>query len=165
MDKLNRLNGILQFLECFVCYLWAEMMEALSLKCPTMWPMQGGFSLGWQGSHQKSRSAECNEKSGKIVKIAGNLYLHFLTKCLTKYDQKFSFPQIMVPSGTNTFLPEGGRAMLETKGLHVHFKQFSVWSNLQLIIPSCSNTVVLSYLVTWKSAFKGCYHKSFHNRK
>ena len=62
---------------------------------------------------------ERTDKSGKIVKYTGNLYLHFLTKCLSEYDQKFAFSAITVPARTLTFLPEGGRAMLEAKGLHV----------------------------------------------
>ena len=60
-----------------------------------------------------------DNSSGKIVKYTGNLYLHFLTKCLTEYDQKFSFSAITVPARTLTFLPKGGREMLEAKGLLV----------------------------------------------
>ena len=41
------------------------------------------------------------------------------TKCLSEYDQKFAFSALTVPARTLTFLPEGGRAMLEAKGLHV----------------------------------------------
>ena len=59
------------------------------------------------------------DKSGKIVKYTGNLYLHFLTKCLSEYDRKFAFSAITVPTRTLKFLPEGGRAMLGAKGLHV----------------------------------------------
>lgn len=62
---------------------------------------------------------EHTDKSGKIIKYTGNLYLHFLTKCLSGYDQKFAFSAIMVPAHTFTFVPEGGRAILEAKGLHV----------------------------------------------
>ena len=60
-----------------------------------------------------------DKSSGKIVKYTGNPYLHFLTKCLTEYDQKFSFSAITVPARTLTFLPEGEREMLEAKGLLV----------------------------------------------
>ena len=35
---------------------------------------------------------ECTDKSEKIVKCTGNLYLHFLTKRHTEYDQNFFFP-------------------------------------------------------------------------
>ena len=52
---------------------------------------------------------ERTDKSGKVVKYTGNLYLLSLTKCLTEYDQKFSFSAITVPACTLTFLPEGGR--------------------------------------------------------
>ena len=62
---------------------------------------------------------ERTDESGKIVKHTGNRYLHFLTKCLSEYDLKFAFSAITVPARTLTFLPEGGRAMLEAKGLHV----------------------------------------------
>ncbi|RMX57773.1 hypothetical protein pdam_00006752 [Pocillopora damicornis] len=65
------------------------------------------------------RVRERTDKSGKTVKYTGNLYLHFLTKCLSEYDQKFAFSAITVPTRTLTFLPEGGRAILEAKGLYV----------------------------------------------
>ena len=71
---------------------------------------------------------ESTDESGKLVKHTGNLYLHFLTKCLSEYDLKFAFSAITVPARTLTFLPEGGRAMLEANGLHlenelaVHFQ-------------------------------------------
>ena len=61
-------------------------------------------------------------KSGKIVKYTGNLYLHFLTKCLSEYDQKFTFSAITVPARTLKFLPERGRAVLAAKELHVEEK-------------------------------------------
>ena len=56
---------------------------------------------------------ERTDKSGKIVKYTGNLYLHFLTKLPPEYDQKFPFSAITVPAHTLTFLPEGGRTTLE----------------------------------------------------
>ena len=62
---------------------------------------------------------ERTDKAGKLVKYTGNLYLHFLTKYLSEYDQKFAFSAITVPARTLIFLSEGGRAMLEAKGLHV----------------------------------------------
>lgn len=58
-------------------------------------------------------------KSGKFVKYTGNVYLHFLTKCLKEFDQRFSFSAITVPSKTLTFLRDGSRESLEAKGLQV----------------------------------------------
>ena len=62
---------------------------------------------------------ERTDKSGKIVKYTGNLYLHFLTKCVSEYDQKFTFSAITVPARTLRFLSERGRAVLAAKELHV----------------------------------------------
>ena len=62
---------------------------------------------------------ERTDKSGKFVKYTGNVYLHFLTKCLKEFDQRFSFSAITVPSKTLTFLPDGSRESLEAKGLQV----------------------------------------------
>ena len=47
---------------------------------------------------------ERTDKSGKIVKHTGNVYLHYLTKCLRSYDQQFSFNAITVKR-TLSFLP------------------------------------------------------------
>ncbi|PFX17680.1 hypothetical protein AWC38_SpisGene17985 [Stylophora pistillata] len=62
---------------------------------------------------------ERTDKSGKVVRYTGNVYFHFLTKCLKEYDQKFEFSAITVPSRTLQFLSDGGKAMLQAKGLHV----------------------------------------------
>ena len=40
---------------------------------------------------------ERTDKSGKIVKYIGNIYLHYLTNCLKEYDQNFAFNAINVP--------------------------------------------------------------------
>lgn len=58
---------------------------------------------------------ERTEKSGKVVKYSGND--HDLKQCLKEYDQNFSFSAITVPARTLPFLPEGGQAVLEAKGL------------------------------------------------
>ena len=58
---------------------------------------------------------ERTEKSGKVVKYSGND--HYLKQCLKEYDQNFSFSAITVPARTLPFLPEGGQAVLEAKGL------------------------------------------------
>ena len=62
---------------------------------------------------------ERTEKSGKICRYTGNVYLHYLTKCLKDYNQNFSFRAVKVPSRTLTFLPEGSAAKLKEKGLQV----------------------------------------------
>ena len=62
---------------------------------------------------------ERTDKSGRVIRYTGNVYFHFLTKCLKEYDQKFEFSAITVPTRTLQFLPDGGKAMLEAKGLHV----------------------------------------------
>ena len=45
------------------------------------------------------RTHHCT-KSGKEKISFGNLYLHFLIKCLKQYDSKFKVSQIHVPSYT-----------------------------------------------------------------
>ena len=62
---------------------------------------------------------ERTDKSGKVVKYSGNVYFHFLTQCLKEYDQNFTFSSITVPTQTLKFLPEGGKAKLEARGLIV----------------------------------------------
>lgn len=62
---------------------------------------------------------ERTDKSGKQVKYTGNVYLHYLTKCLREYDQNFAFNAILVPSRTLEFLPDGSRKKLTEKGLQI----------------------------------------------
>lgn len=62
---------------------------------------------------------ERTDKSGKIVKYSGNVYLHYLTSCLREYDQNFSFHAITVPSRTLKYLPRGSRETLLAKSLQV----------------------------------------------
>ena len=62
---------------------------------------------------------ERTDKSGKVVKYTGNVYLHYLTNCLKEYDQNFSFHAITVPSRTLKHLPRGSRETLTAKGLQV----------------------------------------------
>ena len=66
---------------------------------------------------------ERTDKTGKISKYTGNVYLHYLTKCLKEFDQKFSFSAINVPIRTLTFLPDGSRERLSRKGLQVEDEQ------------------------------------------
>jgi hypothetical protein len=62
---------------------------------------------------------EHTDKSGKHVKHMGNVYLHYLTKCLKEFDQNFSFGAVNVPARTLTFLPKRSSEKLREKGLHV----------------------------------------------
>ena len=62
---------------------------------------------------------ERTDKSGKIVRYTGNVYLHYLTNCLKEYDQNFSFHAITVPSSKLKHLPKGSRDKLVAKGLQV----------------------------------------------
>ena len=66
---------------------------------------------------------ERTDKTGKISKYTGIVYLHYLTKCLKEFDQNFSFSAINVPIRTLTFLPEGSRERLSSKGLQVEDEQ------------------------------------------
>jgi hypothetical protein len=40
---------------------------------------------------------ERTDKSGKVVKYTGNVYLHYLTNCLKEYDQNFPFKIMQSP--------------------------------------------------------------------
>ncbi len=62
---------------------------------------------------------ERTDRSGKVVKYSGNVYLHFLTRCLKEYDQNFSFNAIRVPMNTLKLLPKGSKENLQAKGLTV----------------------------------------------
>ena len=66
---------------------------------------------------------ERTDRSGKLVKYTGNVYLHFLTKCLKEFDQNFKFSAVTVPSKTRKFLPDGSRENLEAKGLKVEYDE------------------------------------------
>lgn len=66
---------------------------------------------------------ERTDKSGKLVKYTGNVYLHFLTNCLKEFDQNFRFSAVTVPSKTLKFLPDGSRENLEAKELKVEYDE------------------------------------------
>ena len=66
---------------------------------------------------------ERTDKSGKLVKYTGNVYLHLLTKCLKEFDQNFKFSAVTVPSKTLKFLPDGSCKNLEAKGLKVEYDE------------------------------------------
>lgn len=82
--------------------------------------MQGGFLLADKVVVKSVGVRERIDKLlGKIVKYIGNFYLYFLIKCFIEYDQKFFFSVITVFVRIFIFLFEGGREMLEVKGLFV----------------------------------------------
>eukprot|EP00794_Sanderia_malayensis_P005835 gene5835-6532_t len=60
---------------------------------------------------------EITDKDGKQKRYTGNIYLHYLTKCLMSYDQKFDFVKVNVPKGTQELLPAHAVESLRAKGL------------------------------------------------
>ena len=49
------------------------------------------------------------------MKYTGNVYLHFLTKCLKEFEQNFKFSAVTVTSKTLKFIPDGISKNLEAK--------------------------------------------------
>ena len=49
------------------------------------------------------------------MKYLGNIYLHFLTKCLKQHDSNFAFEKIVVTKNTQDSLPDSINLMLEAK--------------------------------------------------
>ena len=49
------------------------------------------------------------------MKYLGNIYLHFLTKCLKEHDSNFAFEKIVVTKNTQDLLPDSITLMLEAK--------------------------------------------------
>ena len=66
---------------------------------------------------------ERTDKSGKLVKYTGNVYLYFLTKCPKEFDQNVKFSAVTMPSKTLKFLPDGSRENLEAKWLEVEYDE------------------------------------------
>jgi len=66
-----------------------------------------------------SGSREVTDKTGVKKTYPGNIYLHFLTKCLKTYDQKFSFAAIVVPDATREQLHDNWKPILRKKGIRV----------------------------------------------
>ena len=60
---------------------------------------------------------EITEKKFLKRKFSGNWYLHYLTKCLRKYDLNFNFKMVSIPKGTQEKLPEGGPEQIRKKGM------------------------------------------------
>ena len=51
---------------------------------------------------------EITDKAGSKKKFSGNVYMHYLTKCLREYDFNFTFKMVSVPKGTQEKLREWG---------------------------------------------------------
>ena len=58
---------------------------------------------------------EITDKAGSKKKFSGNVYMHYLTKCLREYDLNFTFKMVSVPKGTQEKLPEWGREQSRKK--------------------------------------------------
>ena len=58
---------------------------------------------------------EITDKAGSKKKFSGNIYLHYLTKCLREYDLNFSFKMVSVPKRTQEKLPEGEPEQIRKK--------------------------------------------------
>ena len=56
-------------------------------------------------------------KKGQVMKYHGNIYLHFLTKCLNQHDVNFAFEKIAVRKNAQHSLPDSVKLMLEGKGV------------------------------------------------
>ena len=60
---------------------------------------------------------EITDKTGSKKKFSGNIYLHYLTKCLRQYDSNFNFKMVNVPKRTQEKLPERGPEHIRKKGM------------------------------------------------
>ena len=58
-------------------------------------------------------------KTGKQRRQSGNIYLHYLKKCLEGHDDKFSFSAIVVLKETLKYLPTGSAKKLANQGLQL----------------------------------------------
>ena len=65
-----------------------------------------------QGKHEFT-----DPKSGKQECRMGNVYLHYLKKCLEEYDTKFSFSAVKVLKETLDLLPAGSMIKLKKLGM------------------------------------------------
>ena len=62
---------------------------------------------------------EVTDDSGKRKTYTGNIYLHFLKKCLESYDFNFDFNQVIVPEKTKDQTPESWKKALRKHGLNI----------------------------------------------
>ena len=58
---------------------------------------------------------EITDKTGSKKKFSGNIYLHYLTKCLRQYGLNFNFRMVSVPKRIQEKLPEGGPEQIRKK--------------------------------------------------
>lgn len=56
------------------------------------------------------------DKKGENVVQTGNIYLHYMTKCLKEFDQNFQFISLIVPTYTQAGLSRGNIDQLVRKG-------------------------------------------------
>ena len=62
---------------------------------------------------------EVTDDSGKRKTYTGNIYLHFLKKCLESYDFNFDFNQVIVSEKTKDQTPESWKKALRKHGLNI----------------------------------------------
>ena len=62
---------------------------------------------------------EVTDDSGKRKTYTGNIYLHFLKKCLESYDFNFDFNQVIVPEKTKDQTPESWKKALRKHCLNI----------------------------------------------
>ena len=60
---------------------------------------------------------EWTDKKGMKKVSNGNIYLHYLRKCLTDHDRKFQFTNVIVLKATSNNLPESAVEKFKSKGL------------------------------------------------
>jgi len=63
-----------------------------------------------------SGEREFTDKKGKKNHQHGNVYIHYLTKCIRQYDPMFTFSQLVVPESTQDGLSNGNIQELKRKG-------------------------------------------------
>lgn len=62
---------------------------------------------------------EFENERGQLVPTEGNIYVHFLTKCLTEYDGKFLFSEVVVPDRTRQKIPASWKPLLISSGIKI----------------------------------------------
>lgn len=86
---------------------------------------------------------EITDKDGKQKRYMGNIYLHYLTKCLKSYDQKFDFLKVNAPKKTQELLPARAVESLRTKGLTLVQLDRQVYLQKQLLLITKTVSLVL----------------------
>ena len=64
-------------------------------------------------------ACKITDDSGKQKTYAGNIYLHFLKKCLESYDFNLDFNQVIVPERTKDQTLESWKKALRKHGLNI----------------------------------------------